>query len=302
MLALPYPARSAILSRFESEKLIIKKHEKYSITNLGAILFAKRLDEFEGLARKAPRVIVYEGINKLKSSRAFQPGTKGYAIGFEGLINYINKEVPTNEVVGEVFRDEVKMFPKESIRELVANALIHQDFNETGTSVSIEIYKDRLEVSNPGKSIISPERFLDEYQSRNERLAGLMRRLRLCEEQGLGIDRVVASAEIYQTPPPYFGVGERHTLVVLYAHKSFEEMDGNERTRACFQHCVLRWVMNSKMTNATLRKRFNLPEGKSETISRIINETIQQRMIRPTDPTSTSKRYASYVPYWTMNG
>lgn len=299
LLNLPYPARGAVLKRFVNEKLITEIGEGYSINNLGAVLFAKRLDEFEGLARKAARVVVYEGSNKLKPSRVFQPGTKGYAIGFEGLINFINKQIPTNEIVGKVFRDEVKMFPEIAIRELVANALIHQDFNETGTSVMVEIYSDRIEVSNPGRSIIPTERFVDEYQSRNETLAGLMRRLRMCEEQGLGIDRVVASAEMFQLPAPYFGVGEKHTLVVMYAHKKFEEMDSNEKVRACFQHCVLRWVMNQKMTNTTLRERFDLPENKSETVSRIIAEATLLGKIKPNDPASTSKRYASYVPHWT---
>jgi ATP-dependent DNA helicase RecG len=300
MLSLPYPAaRGAVLRRLEMERLITVTGEKYSITNLGAILFAKRLDDFEGLARKAPRVAVYDGLNKLKPSRVFQPGTKGYAIGFKGLINFINNQIPTNEVIGKVFRDEVKMFPEIAIRELVANALIHQDFSEIGTSVMIDIYTDRIEISNPGKSIISTERFVDEVQSRNETLAGLMRRLRICEEQGLGIDRVVAAAEMFQLPAPYFGVGEKHTLAVMYAHKQFEEMDSEDKVRACFQHCVLRWVMNQKMTNGTLRERFNLPESKSETVSRIINETMLQGKIKPNDPASTSKRYASYVPYWT---
>lgn len=201
--------------------------------------------------------------------------------------------------MGKVFRDEVKMFPQIAIRELVANALIHQDFSEIGTSVMIDIYSDRIEISNPGESIISTERFVDGFQSRNETLAGLMRRFRFCEEQGLGIDRVIASAEMYQLPAPYFGVGEKRTLAVMYAHKTFEEMDSEEKVRACFQHCALRWVMNEKMTNGTLRERFNLPESKSETVSRIIGEAMLKGKIKPNDPASTSKRYASYVPYWT---
>lgn len=126
-----------------------------------------------------------------------------------------------------------------------------------------------------------------------------MRRFGICEEQGLGIDRVIASAEMYQLPAPYFGVGEKHTLAVMYARKTFEEMDSEDKVRACFQHCVLRWVMNEKMTNGTLRDRFNLPESRSETVSRIINETMLQGKIKSGDPASTSKRYASYVPYWT---
>jgi ATP-dependent DNA helicase RecG len=295
----PYPStRDGEIARFESEGLVSEDASSYSISNLAAVLFAKKLDDFEGLFRKAPRVIVYDGPNKLENSRVFQPGTKGYALGFAGLIDFINAQIPSNEIIGKAFRVDIKMFGEVAVRELVANALIHQDFNESGTSVTIEIYSDRLEISNPGRSIISPERFIDEYQSRNEKLADLMRRMGVCEEQGKGIDKVVSHAEIYQLPAPDFRVSERHTTAVMFAHKTFDEMDGKDRVRACFQHCVLRWMMNEKMTNTTLRDRFNLPESKSETVSRIIADAIQQGKIKPDDPTSTSKRYARYIPLW----
>ena len=154
MLKLPYPAtRAAVLDRLEKERLVVRTAYGLAITRLGAILFAKRLEDFGALSRKAARVIVYEGTSKLKT-RLDKPGTKGYAVGFEGLTDFINGQIPTNEVIEKALRREVKMFPEIAIRELVANALIHQDFNETGTSVLIEIYTDRLEVSSPGKPFI----------------------------------------------------------------------------------------------------------------------------------------------------
>jgi ATP-dependent DNA helicase RecG len=290
--------RTVVLERFESEKLIVEDANGYTITNLGAILFARRLDDFEGLDRKGPRVIVYEGPHKLENSRVFQPGSKGYAVGFEGLIDFINSHVPSNEIIGKALREQRKMFPEIAIRELVANALIHQDFNETGTSVTVEIYSDRLEVSNPGKPIIPTDRFGDEYQSRNERLAGLMRRLRICEEQGLGIDRVIKSTEVYQLPAPDFRVGERHTMAVVYAHKRFEDMDRKERVRACFWHCVLQYLTGQKMTNRSLRDRFDLPGTKLETVSAIIADSMHENKIKPDDPSKPSRRYAKYIPYW----
>jgi ATP-dependent DNA helicase RecG len=299
LLNLPYPSnRAAVLERFEKEKLIQQDWGDYAITNLGAILFAKRLDEFEGLERKTPRVLAYDGPNKLANTRLVKLGVKGYATSFSGLVEFINAQTPTNEVFGKAIRREVQMYPPIAIRELVANALIHQDFSETGTSVTIDLYSDRIEISNPGIPIISPERFIDEYQSRNEKLADLMRRLGICEEQGKGIDKTIAFAEVYQLPPLDFRVSERRTIVVMFAYKPFEKMDGKERVRACFQHCVLRWLMNEKMTNTTLRERFQLPESKSETVSRIIADAIQDRRIKPDDPANTSRRYAKYVPYW----
>jgi ATP-dependent DNA helicase RecG len=230
--------------------------------------------------------------------RLDKPGTKGYVAGFEGLIEFVSDRVPSNEVIKRAFRAEIKMFPDIALRELIANALIHQDFNETGASVMIELYSDRLEISNPGAPFIPPDRFIDEYRSRNERLADLMRRLGVCEEMGSGIDKVVSSAEFYQLPAPDFRASEQRTVAVMFAYKAFDEMDGKDRTRACYQHCVLRWVMNQKMTNQSLRERFNLPEGKSETVSRIIANAIEQGRIRLDDPTNTSRRYAKYVPWW----
>lgn len=207
LLHLPYPAnRVGVLERFKTEKFIERDGGQWAITNLGAILFAKKLDQFDRLARKAPRVITYEGKNKLQT-KSDKPGTKGYAVGFQGLVEFINSQIPSNEVIEQALRREVKMFPEIAVRELVANALIHQDFNESGASVMIEIYSDRLEISNPGKPYISPDRFIDEYQSRNERLADVMRRLGICEEKGSGVDKVIQAAEGYQLPAPDFRIG-----------------------------------------------------------------------------------------------
>jgi len=298
LLKIPYPPqREGVLEKFVSEKLIRRKDDFWEITNLGAILFAKDLREFENLSRKSVRVIVYEGKGKMQT-RLDKPGLRGYAVGFEGLIDFINGLLPSNEVVGKALRETVKMFPEVAIRELVANALIHQDFLESGTSVVIEIYTDRIEISNPGKPFIPTERFIDEYQSRNERLADVMRRLGICEEKGSGIDKVVQSAELYQLPAPDFRVGERRTTAILFSHKTFEEMNGKDRVRACYQHCCLRYVMNEQMTNQSLRERFKLVESKSTTVSQVIAEAVEAKLIRQDDATTGSRRYARYLPFW----
>ena len=82
-----------------------------------------------------------------------------------------------------------------------------------GASVMVEIYSNRVEISNPGEPVVPVERFIDGYQSRNERLADLMRRMGICEEKSSGIDRVVHAAEVYPVaragfprgPPPHRG-------------------------------------------------------------------------------------------------
>lgn len=279
------------------DRLIDEIDGAYAIRRLGALLLAKRLDDFPDLARKAPRVVVYTGISKLET-RLDQTGARGYAVGFQGLIRFTMAQLPQNEIVEDALRKEVKLVPEIAIRELVANALIHQDLAIGGASVMVEIYNNRVEISNPGDPVVPVERFIDGYQSRNERLADVMRRLGICEEKSSGIDRVVGAAEVYQLPAPDFRAGHRRTVVTIYGPKGFESMDRNDRVRACYQHCALKWVMSERMTNQSLRERFKLPEERAETASRIIRDTIDAGLVKLENPETGSKRYARYLPFW----
>ena len=73
-----------------------------------------------------------------------------------------------------------------------------------------------------------------------------MRRLKICEEKGSGIDKVIFQCELYQLPAPYFVSNEVHTKVILYAHKQLREMDRNDKIRAVYQHASLKWVSNAR--------------------------------------------------------
>lgn len=300
LLKLPLPAsRDGILARLVSEKLIRVESGQYKITNLGALLLAKDMRQFDSLMRKTVRMVKYKGKNKLQTERDLI-GQKGYAVGFEALISYINSQLPVNEVIGQALREEVRMFPELAIRELVANALVHQDFEESGGSVMVEIYADRIEITNPGQPLIPTERFVDEYKARNEKLADLMRRMGICEEKGSGIDKVVFNTEYYQLPAPEFRVTPVHTTVALFAHKDFVDMEPKERVNACYMHCCLKYVSNEKMSNQSLRERFKLDDtrAKTSTVSQVITAAVDQNMIKLDDPENASKRYAKYVPFW----
>jgi predicted HTH transcriptional regulator len=230
--------------------------------------------------------------------RGDKTGGKGYAVGFAGLVSFVMNQLPQNEIIEGAIRKEVKLVPDDVIRELVANALIHQDFSESGASAMIEIYNDRVEISNPGEPILPVERFIDGYQSRNERLADLMRRFGVCEEKSSGIDRVVSTAEVYQLPAPDFQVGVRRTNVAIYGLRSFKSMDRQDRIRACFQHCALQWVIRQRMTNQSLRERFGLSERSSGTVSQIISATVEEGLIKADTTVGESRKFARYVPHW----
>jgi predicted HTH transcriptional regulator len=299
LLEIPLPdGRAAILDALVKDELIQPCDAgDWNITNLGAILFAKKLDDFPGLRRKAIRVVQYKGRGRVETLRE-QVGGKGYASGFEGLIGFIMALVPSNEVIEQALRRTVPMFPELAVRELVANALIHQDLFVSGAGPMVEIFDDRMEVTNPGEPLVDTQRFVDTPpKSRNEALASLMRRFRICEERGSGIDKVVDQVELYQLPAPYFEAPEDFTRVVLFAHKPLNEMDKADRVRACYLHACLKWVMRDYLTNASLRTRFGVEEKNKAAVSRYIREAVEEGAIKPFDE-KASKKLMKYVPSW----
>jgi ATP-dependent DNA helicase RecG len=299
MLNMPLPDnRKAIISRLIQDRFIESQGASFDITNLGALLFAKNLEQFDTLSRKAVRVILYQGNNRTKTIKE-QVGGKGYATGFEGLITYILNRLPTKETIEQALRKEVTIYPPLAIRELVANAIIHQDFSIRGTSPMVEIFDNRIEITNPGKPLIDPLRFVDHSpESRNEILARFMRRLNICEERGSGIDKVVFECEFHQLPAPDFIVGDNYTRTTLYMPKSLRQMDKKDKIRACYLHACLKYVSGELMTNQSLRDRLGVEEHNYSTVSRIISDAKDEGMVKDYDPTNKSRTYAKYLPFW----
>jgi predicted HTH transcriptional regulator len=296
---LAYPSnQKGVLDRLKQDRLIEEDGQGvWTIKRIGGLLLAKRLADFSDLSRKAPRVVVYNGVSKVQT-KLDQIGGRGYAVGFPSLVQFVMGQLPQNEVIEGAIRREHKLVPEIVIRELVANALIHQDFWQGGSSVMVEVYDNRIEVSNPGEPIVPVERFIDGYQSRNERLADLMRRMGICEEKSSGIDKVVDTVEAYQLPAPEFTTTHNRTVAIVHGHRSFDLMSGVDRVRACYQHAALKCVIRERMTNSTLRQRFGLGEEKTTVVSQVITAAIQSGLIKPDESVGGSKRLARYLPFW----
>ncbi len=295
-VALP-KSTEAILDRLLKEGFIKHRNKKYQVTNLGALLFAKDLHEFDDLYRRAIRVIIYENKNKITAlkERTFE---SGYAVCFSLVMDYINDQITKGERIGDSFRETIKIYPEVIIRELVANAIIHQDFREGSQGPKVEIFSDRMEITNSGKPATELKRFIDDNRTRNDKLAALMRKIGICEERGSGVDRVIDSIESAYLPPPEFQETPNLTRVIIYAPLELSKMSSKDKIRACYQHCCLKQVSNDYMTNHSLRERFKIAKGNASIVSRIINATVEAGLIRPEDSENKSKKHTKYIPYW----
>jgi ATP-dependent DNA helicase RecG len=296
----PMPStRHEILKTFTKKGLLkVEGGATYTITNKGALLFAKRLADFDTVAHKGVRMIVYEGTSKLQVKAGKDlTGQKGYAAGFAALVDYICEQLPANEEIAAAVRITTHAYPKKAIREIVGNAIVHQDLNERGTALKVEIFDDRIEVTNPGLPLLPVDRFIDENQSRNEQFADALRQLGICEERGHGMDAVVNALEVHQLPPYQCRLGTRHTTVILSRYKPLKDLTSEDRVQAVYQHCCLRYVTNQITNNESIRGRFKIEKKNSATASRLLKEALEAGKLRAVNPEAGNK-LMRYVPYW----
>lgn len=299
-LEMPIPRnRDKVLEDLQHEKFI-KKNDAgtWDITNMGALMIAKDLKKFESLHRRTVRVIWYKENSRLDAIRE-KEFCAGYAFSHEEIAQYIMTIIPQEEVIVEATRKSVVSFPEIAIRELLANAMIHQDLQQRGTNPMVEVFKNRIEFSNAGAPLVAIERIVDSVPvSRNENIAGFMHKCGICEERGSGYDKVVeATGKNELLAPRIENQNNQFTKAILFAKVPFELTTKEDRMRTCYMQACLAYVNFEGISNSDIRKIFGLGEKEKAKASRLLTSAVEGGYIKVMDP-DTAPRYKKYVPYW----
>ena len=222
----------------------------------------------------------------------------GYAIVFENAMQYIDALLPSQEVIKMGIRSKDDKYPMAAIREILANALMHQDFSLTGMGPTVEIFSNRVEVTNPGALLVDVLRIVDTPpKSRNQKLSALMRRMKMCEELGSGWDKIVLACEDMCLPVAKIDLYEDSVRVKVFSEVHFSSMSLEERVLSCYFHACVQFLKGEYLTNSSLRKRFGLDSKSSGAVSRVIKRAVEEKYICPFEE-GTAPRYMKYVPSW----
>lgn len=299
-LEMPIPRnRDKVLEDLQHEKFI-KKNDAgtWDITNMGALMIAKDLKKFESLHRRTVRVIWYKENSRLDAIRE-KEFCAGYAFSHEEIVQYIMTIIPQEEVIVDATRKSVVSFPEIAIRELLANAMIHQDLQQRGTNPMVEVFKNRIEFSNAGAPLVAIERIVDSVPvSRNENIAGFMHKCGICEERGSGYDKIVeATGKNELLAPRIENQNNQFTKAILFAKVPFELTTKEDRMRTCYMQACLAYVNFEGISNSDIRKIFGLGEKEKAKASRLLTSAVEGGYIKVMDP-DTAPRYKKYIPYW----
>lgn len=299
LMKLPLPSnRESIIHNMVDEQFIKEMDNgNYAITNMGALLLAKDLNAFTHLKRKAIRVIKYKGSSRTNAIRE-QVFTKGYAIQFDDITDYIMTLIPQEEEIDGGRRQEHIMFPRKAVREMLGNVIIHQDLTAHGTGPMMEVFDTRVESSNPGNLLVEVNRIIDTApHSRNENMASFLRIVRICEERGSGFDRMEEGMGELCIPAPKVETGDDFARTKLHWYASLNEWSKEDKIRTCYLYTCYCYINEIEVANAILRERFGVDEKNKAIISRIIKDTMESGYIKLSDENAAPKM-RRYVPYW----
>jgi len=279
--------RADQLGRLVADRVISEQPDgRFTIHRHGALLFAVDLADFANLAPKAIRVTQFDGPSRLAPVVFEEALAAGYA----------SSSLAATSAVTELLR--ARSMSTVAVGEMIMNSVLHQDLEQRDGGPAVDIFSDRVEVSNPGVPLGALDRLVDERpRFRNAELVRLMFQLGLCDRRGSGFDRIVAETEKRGGLPPLLVSSQTGFTVTLRDGNAGTRMAKSDRIEAMYLHAVLRHINGAAITNASTRERFSLSPAQASLASRYIRETFLAGRIVNVG-TDSGVGSPQYVPYW----
>lgn len=283
--------------------LIKKSGSAYELPLFSAYLLARNISDFNKLARKRVRIVSYGGNDNLSPVICDIEFKEGIVKAFPSVIKEVVRLIPRHEKIDSESGRRLVEFsiPQAVIRELLSNAFAHQDLFSEGDGVVIEIFQNRVEITNSGRPVLDPLHFLDGGPAiKNEKIFAEMKNLGLVDGQGYGWRKIVKELESRSLPVPEIKVRKNSITVTLWFEKPLKLLSLDKRNWTVYLHTVLKYLLSEPANNASLRQRLNLPESKSSTVSKLFRQAAEGGLVKPFDQHSSNKT-KKYVPAWSQD-
>ncbi len=180
---------------------IIKGEIKFN--NAGVLLFSKDPGKFF-LSSKV-LCVNYKTNEKVDilDKKIFDDGIIN---NIEDAIAYVKKHIDVRYEIKTAKRKEIPQFPEEAFREAIVNSVIHRDYFDKSGDILVEIFKNKVIVSNPGGLVswLKPEDFGKFSRARNQLIADILSKTIYVEKVGSGINRIREAMNKAGLPEPIF--------------------------------------------------------------------------------------------------
>jgi ATP-dependent DNA helicase RecG len=135
---------------------------------------------------------------------------------------YVLSAMRKASLIEGMFRRDIPEYPREAVREAIANAVAHRDYSRyvRGSYVQVRMFADRLEVQSPGGLFgnVTLENLEDEHSTRNARLMRMMEDVHVVENRGSGIKAMLEAMREANLEPPAFDDRRSSFRVIFRNH------------------------------------------------------------------------------------
>jgi ATP-dependent DNA helicase RecG len=199
-----------------SENVLCRYQSKILPTVGGALLFAK--DHKKIFPDAFIRCGRFKGTTK--STILDDKEFSGYLIDvIEQVISFIERHTNQAVNIARTAHSIDPEYPVKAIREAIINAIVHTDYNISGSSISVAVFDKRIEITNPG--CLPFGQTLDSAMSgvsqlRNKVIGAVFHRLNFVNRWGSGIGRILDECESSFLPLPLFKELANHFRITLF--------------------------------------------------------------------------------------
>jgi ATP-dependent DNA helicase RecG len=168
----------------------LKVADETRVKNAGILFFAKDIHDF--LPQAQMTLVAFKGTKKGHIYDRLDV-RDDLLTQFNEAVLFLERHLNVRSEIRGFDRQDIYEIPFSALREALVNALMHRDYAIAGSQASVEVYDDRVEITNPGglpKGL--PHKAFGKGISirRNELIADLFFRLGKVERVGQGIQRM----------------------------------------------------------------------------------------------------------------
>lgn len=199
--AFDWSAKSGIQERLREQGLLLPAADRLTVA--GALYLLKQPDEV--LAKAFVELRRYPDSESVDPDKRIEIGGPIHHQVAEAT-EQIMQELGSEVVVLGLRRHDLPRLPRVVIREALANAAVHRSYEASGVSIRVDLRPGAVTVSSPGSlpAPVTVENIRDAQSARNPKLIALMRRFRLAEDAGRGVDVMQDSMMEELLDPPVF--------------------------------------------------------------------------------------------------
>ena len=192
--------------------VLVHRNQKLYFNNAGLLAFSEQLSPHLYFANIT--CALYKGTEKVTVL-----DKKDYAgdliSNIEDAILFLKKHLNLRYEITSLRRKEILEIPEIALREAVVNAVCHRDYFEKGANIMVEVFDDRVQITNPGglPKGLTPEKFGTLSVCRNPLIASLLQRANYIEKMGTGIYRIRKALAKAGNPEPVFDCDAFFTVI-----------------------------------------------------------------------------------------